>query len=87
MQVRGAPAIAIVGCLSIVVEILKENFSDIEQVAKFVEEKLTYLVSSRPTAVNMNDAAVKFTALVKKLILETSATVESVKQKCYKKTA
>ncbi|XP_052257307.1 methylthioribose-1-phosphate isomerase-like isoform X2 [Dreissena polymorpha] len=80
-RVRGAPAIAIVGCLSIVVEILKENFSDIEQVAKFVEEKLKYLVSSRPTAVNMNDAAVKFTALVKKIILETSATVESVKQK------
>lgn len=57
MQVRGAPAIAIVGCLGLVVELKDQQFSHIASLVKFVGEKLEYLVSARPTAVNMKQAA------------------------------
>jgi methylthioribose-1-phosphate isomerase len=51
-QVRGAPAIAIVGSLSLAVELRKlatpETKKDLHSLIK---EKLDYLVPSRPTAV------------------------------------
>lgn len=54
MQVRGAPAIAIVGCLSLAVEIFNEQFSDKKSLRQEIEGKLNYLVSARPTAVNVS---------------------------------
>ncbi|KAG8487580.1 hypothetical protein CXB51_016159 [Gossypium anomalum] len=61
MVVRGAPAIAIAAALSLAVEVA--NFKDFngtsEEAASFIELKLEYLVSSRPTAVNLSDAAKK----------------------------
>ncbi|VVC35586.1 Hypothetical protein CINCED_3A000645 [Cinara cedri] len=57
MQVRGAPAIAIVGCLSLAVEISKEEFEKKKALRREVEGKLNYLISARPTAVNMKQAA------------------------------
>uniref|UniRef100_A0A8D8LVE2 Methylthioribose-1-phosphate isomerase n=2 Tax=Cacopsylla melanoneura TaxID=428564 RepID=A0A8D8LVE2_9HEMI len=57
MQVRGAPAIAIVGCLGIVVDVNHKQFSDITSLQSYVVERLDYLVSARPTAVNMKRAA------------------------------
>lgn len=54
MQVRGAPAIAIVGCLSLAVEIYAEEFSDKKSLRQEIEGKLNYLVSARPTAVNVS---------------------------------
>ncbi|XP_072764722.1 methylthioribose-1-phosphate isomerase [Anoplolepis gracilipes] len=63
MQVRGAPAIAIVGCLSLVEEIIRQrtiwSFKDKKDFYYFIENKLNYLVSARPTAVNMKKAADK----------------------------
>lgn len=56
-QVRGAPAIAIVGCLSLAVEISKEEFEKKKALRREVEGKLNYLISARPTAVNMKQAA------------------------------
>lgn len=53
MQVRGAPAIAIVGCLSLAVEIFNEPFIDKKSLRQEIEGKLNYLVSARPTAVNV----------------------------------
>ncbi|RVE44107.1 hypothetical protein evm_011244 [Chilo suppressalis] len=50
MQVRGAPAIAIVGCLSLAVELLKEEVEDKKVMRQEIEGKLNYLVSARPTA-------------------------------------
>lgn len=69
MRVRGAPAIAIVAALGLAVEIyaiqsegkLSESS---EEVALFIIEKLQYLVSSRPTAVNLADAARKLSRVV-----------------------
>lgn len=54
MQVRGAPAIAIVGCLSLAVEIYDEQFEDKKSLRQEIEGKLNYLVSARPTAVNVS---------------------------------
>lgn len=53
MQVRGAPAIAIVGCLSLAVELFNEQFNDKKSLRQEIEGKLNYLVSARPTAVNV----------------------------------
>lgn len=69
MRVRGAPAIAIVAALSLSVEIfillIQHKLSDDgEEVGLFIKEKLRYLVSSRPTAVNLADAAEKLGSLV-----------------------
>lgn len=74
MQVRGAPAIAIVAALSLAVE-LHELQPELEkqtgaEVARTVEEKLAYLVKSRPTAVNLADAAEKLRAVVQKVVSE-----------------
>ncbi|KAK0168307.1 hypothetical protein PV327_002128 [Microctonus hyperodae] len=57
MQVRGAPAIAIVGCLSLAVELARESYLDKSTVRREVEGKMNYLVSARPTAVNIKIAA------------------------------
>lgn len=52
---RGAPAIAIVGCLSLAVE-LRAGAGG-EDPVSFIRESLCHLTSARPTAVNMGRAA------------------------------
>lgn len=69
MHVRGAPAIAIVAVLSLAIELTdlmdRDKLSpDADDVEAFVVEKLNYLVTSRPTAVNLSDAAGKLAAVV-----------------------
>nr|XP_002126254.2 methylthioribose-1-phosphate isomerase-like [Ciona intestinalis] len=70
MKVRGAPMIAIVGCLSVAVELRKENFDGIERFREFMNEKLSYLTTARPTAVNMSKSAKDLVKLVDNLIEE-----------------
>jgi methylthioribose-1-phosphate isomerase len=69
MRTRGAPAIAIVAALALAVELEtiadKNELSKIaEEVKVFIQEKLKYLVTSRPTAVNLADAARKLEKIV-----------------------
>lgn len=64
MRTRGAPAIAIVAALGLAVELetisSKKELSNVaEEVKVFVQENLEYLITSRPTAVNLKDAAQK----------------------------
>ncbi|KAH6766547.1 NagB/RpiA/CoA transferase-like superfamily protein [Perilla frutescens var. hirtella] len=68
MVVRGAPAIAIAAALSLAVEVSSiEAFSGTpHDAASFLSNKLDYLVSSRPTAVNLSDAATKLKEVVHK---------------------
>lgn len=68
MVVRGAPAIAVSGALSLAVELFKLGTFDgtSGDVASFIAKKLDYLVSSRPTAVNLSDAASKLKEVVSK---------------------
>ncbi|XDV15874.1 hypothetical protein PO909_015828 [Leuciscus waleckii] len=55
MKVRGAPAIAIVGCLSLAVEL--RGGAGADDLVSFIRESLCHLTSARPTAVNMGRAA------------------------------
>lgn len=50
MKTRGAPAIAITGCLALAVELNNTaDFDSVDAVRSFVKEKLDYLVTARPT--------------------------------------
>ena len=69
MQVRGAPAIAMVAALSLAVwlesylresdEASEGRLSRPSDMVETLQQKLEFLVSSRPTAVNLSDAARK----------------------------
>ena len=81
MSTRGAPAIAIVAALSLAVEIantasVQSNSPD--GAKKFIQDKLVYLVTSRPTAVNLEDAARKLSSVVNTAASASNATGQSV---------
>ena len=80
-QVRGAPAIAIVGCLSLAVELNKTKVASLKELEEMVNEKLEYLVSARPTAVNMNDAAIKGKKFINDIVSSEKYTPEEAKSK------
>jgi len=84
MRVRGAPAIAIVAALALAVELetiqASGQLSEIaEEVKVFVYERLDYLITSRPTAVNLADAAQKLKKAVDIAADGEEATGEKVK--------
>lgn len=84
MRTRGAPAIAIVAALGLAVELeliaAKNELSSIaEEVELYIKEKLQYLVTSRPTAVNLADAARKLTKIVESAAHAGDASGTSVK--------
>lgn len=67
MQVRGAPAIAIVAILSLAVWGATYDHSShalTENAPHFLSDTLKYLVTSRPTAVNLAEAASRLDALI-----------------------
>ncbi|KAL2819957.1 Methylthioribose-1-phosphate isomerase [Aspergillus cavernicola] len=83
MQVRGAPAIAIVAVLSIASELqglVTQNKlpSSAEEAEAFIIERLNYLVSSRPTAVNLSDAARKLETIVSTESQSPESTAQEV---------
>jgi len=84
MQVRGAPAIAIVGCLSLAVELYKETFDNKKTLRQEIEGKLNYLVSARPTAVNMKIAADELINLANQLCRDENVTLDEMKD-CFLK--
>lgn len=84
MRTRGAPAIAIVAALGLAVELesistKNELSTKAEEVEAFVKEKLEYLVTSRPTAVNLADASRKLQKVVASAAGAQSASGNSVK--------
>ncbi|XP_043251593.1 methylthioribose-1-phosphate isomerase isoform X2 [Colletes gigas] len=81
MQVRGAPAIAIVGCLSLATELKNEEYTDKKSLRQDVEGKLNYLVSARPTAVNMKIAADELIQLANKLSKDQTVNVAEMKER------
>uniref|UniRef100_UPI00398E5638 methylthioribose-1-phosphate isomerase n=1 Tax=Pristiophorus japonicus TaxID=55135 RepID=UPI00398E5638 len=80
MQVRGAPAIAIVGSLSLAVELHGGKPRDKEGLATFALESLDYLVTARPTAVNMARAARELSDFVASEVKRPDSTAESFKE-------
>ncbi|KAF3278481.1 S-methyl-5-thioribose-1-phosphate isomerase [Orbilia oligospora] len=73
MQVRGAPAIAIVAVLSLAVEL--HNNPPSSNPKEEIHQKLDYLVTSRPTAVNLADASNKLKSLTNSVANETPEIV------------
>lgn len=88
MQVRGAPAIAIVAALSLAVQLpsgegspLTNDLSLSSQVCvRYITEELQYLVTSRPTAVNLADAVKKLLEVVRTSEAQKGSTSDTVKQ-------
>lgn len=81
MRTRGAPAIAIVAALALAVELTNMKLSSVaEEVQIFITEKLDYLVTSRPTAVNLADAAGKLRKITEEAALKEGASGESVRE-------
>jgi methylthioribose-1-phosphate isomerase len=81
MRTRGAPAIAIVAALALAVELVNMKLSPIaEEVKIFILEKLDYLVTSRPTAVNLADAAKKLKSAAEEAAGKEDASGESVRE-------
>jgi methylthioribose-1-phosphate isomerase len=72
-------AIAIVGVLSLAVEMASAGpWGSAEACARFIERQLAHLVTARPTAVNMGEAAKRMTALAHSLASKPHATATSV---------
>jgi methylthioribose-1-phosphate isomerase len=85
MNVRGAPAIAIVAALALAVQLATEAQNGrVSETADKVKEsigvRLNYLQKSRPTAVNLGDAVGKLKMIVKKAALQPQSTAETVMQ-------
>lgn len=83
MKVRGAPAIAIVAMLSLASELhalaVKGEASQApNEACEYIVKRLAYLVTSRPTAVNLSDAAGKLKALVTSHASQSGATGQDV---------
>lgn len=80
MQVRGAPLIAIVAALSLAVHVctVRSSFKSSSDAADFLKEKMTYLRTSRPTAVNLFVATDELLASVLSLQAATGSTADSV---------
>jgi methylthioribose-1-phosphate isomerase len=88
MKVRGAPAIAIAGALSLAVEAHRTlaateealPFADAASAAEFLAAKLEYLKTSRPTAVNLFEAADRLTRLARDKAATAAAGQEGARQ-------
>ncbi|KAH7432190.1 hypothetical protein KP509_07G012500 [Ceratopteris richardii] len=78
MVVRGAPAIAIAAALSLAVEAvnLETKPTSLDEALHFLHTRLDHLVTSRPTAVNLLDAATKLKNKTSDAALRTSNAAE-----------
>ena len=83
MKVRGAPAIAVVGALTLAVDMSPRTFDNADLLLKYVTESLDYLVSARPTAVNIARAAIELKEYLSKMLSE-GVDVVTAKEKLIK---
>lgn len=87
MQVRGAPLIGIVAALGLAVEAFrKDDLKSADAAAAWIQERLTYLKTSRPTAVNLSNYAALLAKRAHAAASLPEATVKSVID-CYIKEA
>lgn len=82
MKVRGAPAIALVGCLSLAVELRAgAGGPGLAALVAFVQDQLRLLVAARPTAVNMARAARDLARVAAREAEQEGATEETVRER------
>jgi len=91
MQIRGAPLIAIVALLGLSVDMhtnaksveeLDKVASDADGLLAWIREKMAYLKSSRPTAVNLTNALVELEKEMKEALETNSAEDDKKKVLC-----
>jgi len=69
-----------VGSLSVAVEILQHpNYDDKKALFRTIKDNMNYLVTARPTAVNMNKAANFFTEIADYLSYSDEFTLSQMK--------
>ncbi|CAL8138234.1 unnamed protein product [Orchesella dallaii] len=76
MQVRGAPLIAMVGCLSIVTDMDGKDFKNAKDFLAYIEVQVQALIDARPTAVNMKREGTRLINFVKQQIVLTEDITE-----------
>jgi methylthioribose-1-phosphate isomerase len=86
MQVRGAPAIAILAILSIAVQLndkqkLSEFDDNKDNLFNYLKAQCDYLCTSRPTAVNIKKECLQMLELAKQLSREPNQSFESMVSK------
>jgi 5-methylthioribose kinase len=81
MTVRGAPAIAIAAALSLAVDLTNNGygsqFPSPTDASGYIHSQLDYLVTSRPTAVNLSDAAGRLKLLATRASSSSSSSSSS----------
>lgn len=83
MKVRGAPAIAIVGALSLASELHEDKapWTSKQELSSHVAERLAHLETSRPTAVNLANMANELRALAARLEKDNSVSLQDMKHR------
>lgn len=67
--------------MSLAVELKNEKFQDKSSLRREIEGKLNYLVSARPTAVNIKIAAEELIALANKLSKDDDISISDMNKK------
>ena len=80
-QIRGAPAIGVLGSLALAVDLHHKTFSNKDEIAEFITSSLEYLKTARPTGVNMADCAKRINALLQQLMADPNSTVDSIRER------
>ncbi|XP_074785960.1 methylthioribose-1-phosphate isomerase [Athene noctua] len=82
MEVRGAPAIALVGCLSLALELAAGAGpqGDVEGLEAFVGERLRWLLTARPTAVNLGREAQRLRDAVRERVRSPGVTPQGLRE-------
>ncbi|XP_054664028.1 methylthioribose-1-phosphate isomerase isoform X2 [Grus americana] len=82
MEVRGAPAIALVGCLSLAVELAAGAgpTGDAAELETFVGERLRFVVTARPTAVNLGREAQRLRDFVRRRVRSPDVTAQGLRE-------
>ena len=78
---RGAPAIAIVAVLSLVAEVYERSFTSVSQFCELIEKQLNYLVTARPTAVNVADARGKLLQQLRRWTQDSQLSSDELKHR------
>lgn len=82
-QVRGAPAIALLGCLSLAVELAggAGPSEDLGALEEFVGQKLGFLLTARPTAANLGHEAERLRAFVRQRVETPGVTPQQLRER------
>ncbi|XP_041279468.1 methylthioribose-1-phosphate isomerase, partial [Onychostruthus taczanowskii] len=82
-QVRGAPAIALLGCLSLAVELAggAGPQDDLGALEEFVGQKLGFLLSARPTAANLGREAERLRGWVRRKVETPGVTPQELRER------